>query len=56
MKSEHNILTPCSHAAVGLGKNLFPLFMHALDLSPDFFDDEVSAGCLCSNLAVQQCM
>lgn len=30
-----------SHAAVGLGKNLFPLFARALDLSPDFFDDKV---------------
>jgi len=28
------------HAAVGLGKNLFPLFARALDLSPDFFDDK----------------
>lgn len=30
-----------SHAAVGLGKNLFPLFARALDLAPDFFDDKV---------------
>jgi hypothetical protein len=30
-----------SHAAVGLGKNLFPLFARALDLTPDFFDDKV---------------
>ncbi|KAI0274309.1 2OG-Fe-II oxygenase [Russula aff. rugulosa BPL654] len=28
------------HAAVGLGKNLFPLFARALDLSPEFFDDK----------------
>jgi isopenicillin N synthase-like dioxygenase len=28
------------HAAVGLGKNLFPLFARALDLAPDFFDDK----------------
>jgi len=28
------------HAAVGLGKNLFPLFARSLDLSPDFFDDK----------------
>jgi hypothetical protein len=34
-----NILS--SHAAVGLGKNLFPLFARALDLAPDFFDDKV---------------
>jgi len=30
-----------SHAAVGLGKCLFPLFARSLDLSPDFFDDKV---------------
>lgn len=30
-----------SHAAVGLGKNLFPLFARALDLAPEFFDDKV---------------
>ena len=30
-----------SHAAVGLGKNLFPLFARALDLAPDFFDHKV---------------
>jgi hypothetical protein len=30
-----------SHAALCLGKNLFPLFARALDLSPDFFDDKV---------------
>jgi len=30
-----------SHAAVGLGKSLFPLFARSLDLSPDFFDDKV---------------
>lgn len=30
-----------SHAAVGLGKDLFPLFARALDLAPDFFDDKV---------------
>lgn len=28
------------HAAVGLGKNLFPLFARALDLAPDFFDNK----------------
>ncbi|KAI0265683.1 Clavaminate synthase-like protein [Gloeopeniophorella convolvens] len=28
------------HAAVGLGKHLFPLFARALDLAPDFFDDK----------------
>ncbi|KAI0292201.1 Clavaminate synthase-like protein [Multifurca ochricompacta] len=28
------------HAAVALGKNLFPLFARALDLAPDFFDDK----------------
>jgi len=28
------------HAAVGLGKNLFPLFARSLDLPPDFFDDK----------------
>ncbi|KAH9060198.1 2OG-Fe-II oxygenase [Lactarius vividus] len=28
------------HAAVALGKNLFPLFARALDLPPDFFDDK----------------
>ena len=39
-----------SHAAVGLGKNLFPLFARALDLAPDFFDDKVSAGRVCSTL------
>lgn len=30
-----------SHAAVGLGKNLFPFFARALDLAPDFFDEKV---------------
>jgi hypothetical protein len=30
-----------SHSAVGLGKNLFPLFARALDLAPDYFDDKV---------------
>ncbi|KAF8272609.1 2OG-Fe(II) oxygenase [Lactarius quietus] len=28
------------HAAVDLGKNLFPLFARALELTPDFFDDK----------------
>jgi len=28
------------HAAVCLGKNLFPLFARSLDLSPDFFNDK----------------
>jgi|SRR5712671_4633557 len=40
-----------SHAAVGLGKNLFPLFARALDLSPDFFDDKVrTCRCLLCSL------
>lgn len=30
-----------SHAAVALGKKLFPLFALALDLPEDFFDDKV---------------
>ncbi len=30
-----------SHAAVDVGKSLFPLFALALDLSEDFFDDKV---------------
>jgi len=30
-----------SHAALGLGKSLFPLFARSLDLSPDFFGDKV---------------
>jgi hypothetical protein len=38
--SVHLFLLP-SHAAVGLGKRLFPLFARALDLAPDFFDDKV---------------
>ena len=29
-----------SHAAVRLGRNLFPLFAAALDLPEDFFDDK----------------
>ncbi|KAH9972006.1 2OG-Fe-II oxygenase [Lactifluus volemus] len=28
------------HAAVGIGRNLFPLFARALDLAPGFFDDK----------------
>ena len=35
---------PPSHAAVGLGKSLFPLFARSLDLDPDFFDDKVRTG------------
>ena len=31
-----------SHAAVAVGKALFPLFALALDLPEDFFDDKVS--------------
>ncbi len=31
----------CSHAAVELGRKLFPLFALALDLSEDFFEDKV---------------
>ncbi len=31
----------CSHAAVQLGKSLFPLFALALDLPEDFFVDKV---------------
>ena len=38
---EQFIRLDSSHAAVGLGKNLFPLFARALDLDPDFFDDKV---------------
>ncbi len=34
-------LSLSSHAAVGLGKNLFPLFARALDLAPDYFDNKV---------------
>ncbi len=30
-----------SHAAVSLGKNLFPLFALALDLPENFFEDKV---------------
>ena len=30
-----------SHAALGFGKSLFPLFAHSLDLSPDFFNGKV---------------
>ena len=30
-----------SHAAVQLGKSLFPLFAAALDLPENFFDDKV---------------
>ena len=30
-----------SHAAVALGKKLFPMFALALDLNEDFFDDKV---------------
>jgi hypothetical protein len=30
-----------SHAALGLGKSLFPLFARSLDLAPHFFDDKV---------------
>jgi isopenicillin N synthase-like dioxygenase len=32
---------PFSHAAVALGKQLFPLFALALDLHEDFFSDKV---------------
>ena len=41
-------LISSSHAAVGLGKNLFPLFARALDLAPDFFDDKVNTGHVCT--------
>lgn len=30
-----------SHAAVGVGRLLFPIFALALDLPEDFFDDKV---------------
>ena len=30
-----------SHAAVGVGKLLFPIFALALDLPEDYFDDKV---------------
>lgn len=40
-----------SHAAVGLGKNLFPLFARALDLAPDFFDDKVRMHLLVDPMA-----
>jgi len=32
----------CSHAAVNLGRSLFPLFALALNLPENFFDDKVS--------------
>lgn len=32
---------PRSHAAVSLGRKLFPLFALALDLPENFFDDKV---------------
>ena len=32
----------CSHAAVKLGRSLFPLFALALNLPENFFDDKVS--------------
>lgn len=33
-----------SHAAVNLGRKLFPLFARALDLPEDFFNDKVCAS------------
>jgi hypothetical protein len=38
-----------SHAAVGLGKNLFPLFARSLDLASDFFNDKVRTLLLTSD-------
>lgn len=35
-----------SHAAVELGKKLFPLFALALNLPEDFFDDKVRDSCM----------
>ncbi len=35
-------LTLHSHAAVALGRKLFPLFALALNLPEDFFDDKVT--------------
>lgn len=35
-----------SHAAVGLGKQLFPLFALALDLPETFFDNKASGATL----------
>lgn len=32
-----------SHAVVGLGKALFPIFALALDLDENFFEDKVSS-------------
>lgn len=41
------MLTPScslhSHAAVNLGRKLFPLFALALDLPENYFDDKVRA-------------
>ena len=45
-KTHLSIILLPSHAAVCLGKNLFPLFARSLDLSPDFFDDKVCTDLL----------
>ena len=37
-----NYPNPLSHAAVAVGRHLFPIFALALDLPENFFDDKVS--------------
>ena len=43
IRNAHFLFTECpSHAAVQLGRSLFPLFALALDLPENFFDDKVT--------------
>lgn len=40
----------CSHAAVELGRKLFPLFALALDLDDDFFEDKTKSSAANMNM------
>ena len=40
----------CSHAAVELGRKLFPLFALALDLGDDFFEDKTKSSAANMNM------
>lgn len=40
----------CSHAAVELGRKLFPLFALALDLDYDFFEDKTKNSAAIMNM------
>lgn len=48
LSSDYSHLYARSHAAVKLGRSLFPIFALALDLSEDFFEDKVRVDLTCS--------